>query len=115
MSASTPRPPRRRPRRGSLERPISGRTYRGTWLLVALPLLLAAFTVTRPAALPAPSLPAAFDGPGAAALAKSFAKDYPDRSPQTTGAAGAAAWFSDQLRAYGFAPQSDPFEATCAS
>ena len=64
MSASTPRPPRRRPRRGSLERPVSGRTYRGTWLLVALPLLLAAFTVTRPAALPAPSLPAAFDAAG---------------------------------------------------
>ena len=114
MSASTPRPPRRRPRRGSLERPVSGRTYRGTWLLVALPLLLAAFTVTRPAPLPAPSLPAAFDAPGAAALAKSFAKDYPDRSPQTTGAAGATDWFADQLRPYGCTIQQDPFEATIA-
>jgi hypothetical protein len=115
MSASPPRPPRRRPRRGSLERPVSGRTYRGTWLLVALPLLLAAFTVTRPAALPAPSLPAAFDAQGTAALAReSFAKFYPDRSPETTGAAGAAAWFVDQLRPYGFTIQADPFEATVA-
>jgi hypothetical protein len=109
MSASPPRPPRRRPRRGSLERPVSGRTYRGTWLLVALPLLLAAFTVTRPAALSAPDLPAAFDTQGAAALAKSFAKDYPDRRP---GDEGAATWFVDQLRPYGFATQSEPFEAT---
>ena len=35
---------RRRPRRGSLERPVNARLVPGTWLLVALPLLLAAFT-----------------------------------------------------------------------
>jgi hypothetical protein len=114
MSASPPRPPRRRLRRGSLERPVSGRAYRGTWLLVALPLLLAAFTVTRPAALPAPSLPAAFDAQGATNLAKYFAKFYPDRAPETTGAAGAAAWFVDELRPYGYSTQADPFEATVA-
>jgi hypothetical protein len=114
MSASPPRPARRRPRRGSLERPVSGRTYRGTWLLVALPLLLAAFTVTRPAALDPPSLPAAFDTQGAAALAAYFAKNYPDRAPETTGAASAAAWVGDELRPYGFTVQADPFEATVA-
>src|SRR5258706_12095162 len=112
MSAPPPRPARRRPRRGSLERPVSGRTYRGTWPLVALPLLLAAFGVTRPAALPAPALPAAFDTQGAAALAKNFANDYPDRAPETTGAANAATWFVDQLRPYGFTTQLEPFEAT---
>ena len=52
---------RRRPRPGSLERPINGRMYRGTWLLVALPLLVAAFSVARPAPLAAPPLPPAFD------------------------------------------------------
>jgi hypothetical protein len=112
MSATPPRPARRRPRRGSLERPVSGRTYRGTWLLVALPLLLAAFTVTRPAAFSAPGLPAAFDAQSAASLAKYFARYYPDRSPETSGAAGAASWFVDQLRPYGFATQTEPFEAT---
>ena len=64
MSAPPATRRRRRARRGSLDRPISGRTYRGTWLLVAFPLLLAAFTVVRPAALPRPDLPAAFDRPG---------------------------------------------------
>ena len=94
MSAAPPRQARRRPRRGSLERPISGRTYRGTWLLVALPLLLAAFTVTRPAPLSKPNLPAAFDTQGARALAAEFANDYPDRSPGTAGASEAAGWFA---------------------
>ena len=56
------RAPHARPRRGSVERPINARLVRGTWLFVALPLLLAAFTVGRPQPLPAPTLPAAFDG-----------------------------------------------------
>src|SRR4051794_10428326 len=114
MAALPPRSARRRPRRGSLERPVSGRTYRGTWLLVALPLLLAAFTVTRPAPLPAPSLPAAFDAQGAQAIAEELATSYPDRAPETGGAAGAASWFVDQLRPYGFTTQVVPFEANVA-
>ena len=40
MAAVPPAPERRRPRKGSLERPVNGRLYRGTWLLVGLPLLL---------------------------------------------------------------------------
>src|SRR6266516_2650862 len=51
---------RRRPRPGSLERPVSARMYRGTWLLVALPLLVAAFSVAHPAPLAAPPLPPAY-------------------------------------------------------
>src|SRR5438132_1431003 len=107
MSAAPPRQARRRPRRGSLERPISGRTYRGTWLLVALPLLLAAFTVTRPAPLPKPDLPPAFDTQGAHELATTLASSYPDRFPGTTGAAGAAAWLADQLTPYRFRTRRD--------
>src|SRR5438105_14020556 len=91
MSAAPPRQARRRPRRGSLERPVSGRTYRGTWLLVALPLLLAAFTVSRPAPLSKPDLPAAFDLHGARTLSVELANSYPDRFPGTAGAAEAAA------------------------
>src|SRR2546426_1930216 len=100
MSAAPPRQARRRPRRGSLERPVSGRLYRGTWLLVALPLLLAAFTVSRPLPLPAPSLPAAFDGQAALVLAKDLALHYPNRVPGSPGANGAARWFHDQLLPY---------------
>jgi hypothetical protein len=112
MSAAPPPPRRRRARRGSLEHPISGRTYRGTWLLVGLPLLLAAFTVTRPPPLPAPDLPAAFDARSARQLARDLARTYPDRVPASAGAAGAAAWFVDQLKPYGFAVAHDRFEAT---
>ena len=79
MAVVPPRPRRRRPRRGSLERPVNGRLYRGTWLLVSLPLLLAAFTVARPVALPAPSLPPAFDARAALELAQELSTDYPDR------------------------------------
>src|SRR3989454_9209890 len=114
MSAAPPRQARRRPRRGSLERPVNGRTYRGTWLLVALPLLLAAFTVSRPTPLPKPDLPAAFDTRGARALAAELANNYPDRFPGTAGAAEAAAWFTDQLQPYGFRTHADKFEAAVA-
>jgi len=67
MAALPPRSSRRRPRRGSLERPVSGRLYRGTWLLVGIPLLAAAFSVHKPGPLPPPTtvLPASFDGPSA--------------------------------------------------
>src|SRR5687767_11938071 len=109
--------PRRRPartRRPPAERPINARTVRGTWLLVALPLLLAAFTVGRPDVLPAPTLPPGFDGETTATLARELARDYPDRSPGTAGALGAAQWFQQQLGLYGFRAQEDSFEAEIA-
>ena len=103
------RPPARR--RVATERPINARTVRGTWLLVALPLLLAAFTVGRPEILPPPTLPPAFDGETAAALAGEVARLYPDRSPGTAGALGAADWFERQMALYGFEIQRERFEA----
>src|SRR6266511_1953601 len=114
MSAAPPTRRRRRARRGSLERPVSGRTYRGTWLLVAFPLLLAAFTVTRPAPLPRPDLPPAFDTQGARQLALDLARTHPERAPKTAGATGAATWFADQLRPYGFVVRADRFTAEVA-
>src|SRR4029453_13890421 len=88
MSAAPPTHRRRRARRGSLERPISGRTYRGTWLLVAFPPLLGGFSVTPPAPLPRPDIPPAFDTVGAVQLANDLASEHPDRSPETAGATG---------------------------
>ncbi len=113
MAALPPRPARRRPRLGSLERPVSGRLYRGTWLLVGMPLLIAAFSVSKAVPLPAPqpNLPPTFDRAGTIALASDLADSYPDRVPGTAGAAGAAAWFSDQLAPYGFEVQKDRFRA----
>jgi len=84
---------------------------RGTWLLVALPLLLAAFTVGRPQPLPPPPLPPSFDAAAAEELALELARDYPDRSPGSAGGLGAASWFSDQLALYDIPLQEERFTA----
>src|ERR671922_399909 len=112
MAAAPARSQYRRPRPGSLERPLSARMYRGTWLLVGLPLLIAAFSVARPTPLPAPPLPPGFDRNAADALATDLARSFPDRSPGSPQATGAAQWFEQQLQAYGFQTHVDAFEAT---
>jgi hypothetical protein len=103
--------PRGRPRRGSVERPVNARLVRGTWLLVALPLLLTAFSVARPQPLPAPTLPPTFDVAIADQLARELAREYPDRSPGSSGGLGAATWVSEQFELYGFTPQVERFRA----
>ena len=105
------RPARARSRRGSVDRPINARLVRGTLLLVSLPLLLAAFTVARPAPLPPPALPPSFDATTAAGLARELARDFPDRSPGSAGSLGAVQWFTDQLDLYGFDVEPDAFTA----
>lgn len=112
MTAASHAPERRRSRPGSFERPVNARLYRGTWLLVGLPLLLLAFSVARPPALHAPSLPPAFDGSAAASLATELTSRYPDRTPGSPGARGAAAWLRHELEPYGFDVRSDRFTAT---
>jgi hypothetical protein len=110
MSDSPDRPGRRRPRRGSLERPINGRLYRSAFLVLSLPLLILAFSITRPAALPAPLLPPNFDGPSTVALTTDFATNA-DRTPGTAGALRAAQWFRDELKPYGLPISSDTWDA----
>lgn len=113
MTAASPAPERRRSRPGSLERPINGRLYRGTWLLVGLPLLLLAFSVAQPPALQGSNnLPPAFKASQVAALADDLATNYPDRRPGTPGARGATAWYRQQLAPYGFKVRSEPFTTT---
>ena len=113
MAALPPGSTRRRPRRGTLERPVSGRLYRGTWLLVGIPLLLAAFSVHTPNPLPTPqpALPASFDGSEAKALASDLARLYPDRVPGTAGAVGARQWVREQFAPYGLKVEADAFRA----
>ena len=104
-------PERRRPRRGSLERPISGRIYRAAWLVVAVPLLVAAFSVSQPVALQQPRLPPSFDRTTAVQFATELARNYPDRRPGTTGAAEATNWVAARLRDYDFTVQRQEFSA----
>jgi hypothetical protein len=91
---------------------VNGRLYRGTWLLVALPLLVTAFTVARPGPLPAPVLPPVFDGETATQLARDLATSHPDRSPGSEGSRQATAWLKEQLEPYGMSVREDRFEAT---
>jgi Peptidase family M28 len=112
MAALPPPPARRRPRPGSLARPVNARLYRGTWLLVALPLLVTAFTVARPGPLPAPALPPVFDGTAATQLARDLSLAHPDRSPGSQGARQAATWLREQLEPYGLSVREDRFEET---
>ncbi len=106
--AATPAPGRRRrPRHGSLERPVNGRLYRSAFLVLSLPLLIAAFSVVRPAALPAPLLPPVFDGTAAQQLAVEFASSFPSRLPGSADSLKAAAWFREAIRPYGLPVVSD--------
>jgi len=100
---------RRRVRRGSVERPINGRMYRGTWLLVGIPLLIAAFTVSRPQPLRPPALPPAFETANATADAQDFATSFPDRSPEAPKAQEAAGWVANRLGELGLQTQTDRF------
>ena len=90
---------------------MNARLVRGTWLLVALPLLLTAFSVARPQPLPAPTLPPTFDAGIADQLARELAQRYPDRSPGSSGGLGAAGWVSDQFSLYGPRPRIERFRA----
>ena len=100
-----------RPRRGSVERPINARLVRGTWLLVALAAPPRGFTVGRPQP-----------------LARADAAACVRRVDRRAARAGARArlsgplarigraprrrrWVAEQLRLYGFKPQTDRFQA----
>src|SRR6266545_2132444 len=106
MASVPPRTERRRARPGSLQRPVNGRLYRGTWLLVGLPLLVAAFSVARPTPLPRAFLPA-FDGKAT----KQLAQDLADRPFREPGSLGAADWFREQLAPYGLPIRTERFSA----
>jgi hypothetical protein len=111
--AANPPPARMRARPGSLERPINSRLYRGTWLLVGIPLLIAAFSVGKPTALRAavPTLPPAFDKARSVALARDLAQTFPDRSPGSPGAESAREWFADQTAKLRLRVRREPFSA----
>ena len=102
---------RRRLRRGSVERPVNARTYRGTWLLVAIPLLIAAFSVRKASPLPPPNLPPTFNTLAASDLAGTLARAFPDRRPGTNGAVGASQWLVNQFKQEGFRTESDYWRA----
>ena len=104
----------RRPRRGSVERPIDMRLVRKVSLVLVAPLLLAVFTLNRSGPLPAPTLPPAFDAETAAALTTELASDHANRVPGSLAAGRAADWFREKLALYGLATREDLWEADVA-
>jgi hypothetical protein len=113
-----PRAPRarRRPRPGSLERPVNARSYRGTWLLVGVPLLVTAFSLSSlPSPLPPPvGFVQSFDRASAEANARALAQQNPDRRPGTPGARGAEAFVRSQFESSGYKVTTDAFSTTIA-
>jgi hypothetical protein len=79
---------------------VNARLYRASFLVVLVPLVALAFTVTKPVALQGPSLPPSFDANVAADLARELATQYPDRTPGSPGGLGAATWVRQKLRDY---------------
>src|SRR5215211_1651373 len=112
MAARPPAPERRRrPRGATLERPVNARMYRGTWMLVGIPLLLASLGIGRAESVPPPVLPPAFDRDQAVALTRELAAEHPNRLAGTAEAAGATSWVTEQLRSLGMTPERRPFVA----
>jgi Peptidase family M28 len=105
----------RRPRRGALERPVSGRIYRAAWMAVAVPFLVTAFTVGQPQPIQGPRLEPSFDEATAVSFAQELTRRFPDRSPGSPGSAQAAAWVADTFRDVGLRPQRDEFTAELPS
>jgi hypothetical protein len=89
---------------------VDGRLYRTAFLVVAIPLVLATFTIHQPVPLAPPPLPPTFDGAATTRLAANLANTFPDRAPGSAGALGAAAWWSSQLRPYGLGTHVDAWE-----
>jgi hypothetical protein len=101
---------KRRPRRGSVERPVDLRLVRNLAAVVVFPLLLLVVSVVRPGPLPAPTLPPAFDGSTATALTRELAGNNANRVPGSLGAANAAQWFRDKLALYGLPVREDVWQ-----
>ena len=76
-----------------------------------IPLVITAFTITRPESLPPPTFPAAFDEVGATQSARELATQFPNRTPGSPTAKEAADWVAERLASFGFRVQRDRFQS----
>lgn len=107
MEAARPRSRRRRPRRGTVERPLNTRLVRVASIVVAPALLALLFSVSTPGTLPRLALEPLFDGSSAAELAARLSTEYPARVPGTPEAERAALWYQETISALGLATENE--------
>jgi hypothetical protein len=107
MEAARPRGRRRRPRRGTVDRPVNTRLVRVSALVLAPALLAILFSVSTTGVLPRPTLEPVFDAEVAADLASRLDTEYPDRIPGSPGAEGAAHWFEETIAGLGLVTEED--------
>ena len=81
MAANRDPARRRRARRGSLERPVNARLYRGSFLFLSLPLLILAFSIVRPGRCRRRCCRRTSTAARRESSRADFATAYPDRSP----------------------------------
>jgi hypothetical protein len=110
MEAARPPGRRRRPRRGTVERPVNTRLVRVASLVVAPALLALLFSISTTGVLPRPTLQPLFDGAAAASLAAQLTTVDPARVPGTLQDAEAARWYRETISAYGFATEEDAWQ-----
>lgn len=101
MEAARPPQRRRRPRRGTVDKPVNGRLVRVSGVVVAPALLALLFSVSTPGTLPRPAIDPLFDATSAATIAVQLSTDFPGRVPGTEDALAAARWYDQTVAAAG--------------
>ncbi|HLE99939.1 MAG TPA: M28 family peptidase [Gaiellaceae bacterium] len=101
MEAARPPRRRRRPRRGTVDRPLDTRLVRVGLVVVAPALLALLFSVSTAGTLSRPPVDPSFDAAAAAATAATLSTEYPSRVPGTAEAIQAAHWYRETVASLG--------------
>ncbi len=107
MEAARPRRRRRRPRRGTVDRPINGRLVRIGFVVAAPALLALLFSIAATGTLPRTPLEPLFDKAAAADLHDRLSTVFPARVPGTVEADGATRWYTETISALGLTADVD--------
>ncbi len=90
---------------------MNARIYRGAWIVVAIALVIAAFSVSREQPLTAPGLRPTFDAAAVKDSIDELATLYPDRSPGAPASNTLLQWTRDKFAEMGFGTSVDSFDA----
>jgi hypothetical protein len=107
MEAARPGGRRRRPRRGTVERPLNARLVRVAFVVVAPAFLALLFSISTTGTLPPPNLEPLFDSAAAASLASQLTTEHPSRVPGTLEDESAARWYEETIASFGFTTEED--------